>query len=308
MTQRSVQVRPDTDDRMSEVAATALLPALILAPAEAVSVVLLMVVVYLVGCGAMRGSIRTTSLRGVSAPLMLALLMPAGTVHGWIAAGATLGLVLLEAARDRWRWWWVDPLPLVAAALLWASSTSSGLDAAMRSSSALLDRLATVPPGDLLFKHIAAGLFGLMSPVALLAASAWGVVRSCVDWRASAACGVMFMLTVLLIPLPDRRLPMLLDDTIGPVAAIGAAMTLLIATPAVLCILLLIHRPGTRPLAPLPRRLWAVCSGVALALGGLYIAPMWGPPLALAAMSVLAPLFDRVFNRPLTIDVRRSAT
>lgn len=308
MNQRSVQVRADTDDRLSEVAATALLPALILTPLDALSVVVLMVIVYVVGCGAMRGSIRSMSLRGVSVPMLLALLMPPQPGLAWMLVGATLGVVLLEAVRDRWGWVRIDPLALVAATVLWASDTNSGLEAAMRSSSALLDRLSTVPPGDLLFKNIAAGLMGLMSPVALLAASAWGVVRCCVDWRAASACGVMFMLTVLLLPLPGQRVPMLLDDAFGPVAAIGAAMTLLIATPAALCILLLIHRPGVRPLAPLPRRVWAGFTGVAIALAGLYLAPMWGPLLALTAMSVLAPLFDRVCNRPLNIDARRSTT
>jgi Na+-transporting NADH:ubiquinone oxidoreductase subunit NqrB len=305
---RSIQVRPDTDDRLSEVAATALLPAVILTPLDALSVIALLVVVHLIAGGAMRGSIRATSIRGISAPLLFALLMPPELGQAWMLVGATLALVMLEAARDRWSWVRLDPLCVVAAALLWASGTGSGLEASMRSSGALLDRLATIPPGDLLFKNSAAGLMGLMSPVALLLAASWGVLRSCVDWRSVSACGMMFLLTTLSLPLPAGRLPMLLDEGTGPVAAIGAAITLLVATPTAVCILILINRPQARPMAPLPRRLWSACAGAAIALASLHVDLMWGAPLALAVMSVLAPIFDRFLNRPLAIDAGRSTT
>ena len=283
----------------------ALLPAVILTPSSALSVIVLTAAVYLVGCGATRGSIRATSLRGVSAPLFLALFMPPEIGAAWTIVGVVVGLVLLEAARDRWRWLRVDPLTTSAALMLWASGTGLGIEASLASSGALLDRLASIPPGDLLVKNSSAGLMGLMAPVALLLAALWGVFRKCVDWRAVSACAMAFVLGTLCLPLPGGRMPMLLDDGLGPVAAVGAAMTMLVATPAGMCILLLINRPHARPMSPLPRRLWSACTGVAIALAGLHVAPLWGAPLAVALMSLFAPAFDRFVNRPLPIDARR---
>ena len=83
-------------------------------------------------------------------------------------------------------------------------------------------------------------------------------------------------------------------------AVLSFACYEMLAGPLLLTAFFLATSPAVRPMPRPARAIYAVILGVASAGAKLYLSVSHGPYLALLAVSLLTPLFDRLFRpRPL---------
>lgn len=164
----------------------------------------------------------------------------------------------------------------------------------------LRDRM---PPLEDLILGGAPGPIGLSSAIAVIVGGLFLLYRGVIGYRVPLLVVLSAYVAFLVLPVPVAaaeeavrwRWLAFLDYQVGWGVAITFVNYELMSGPLLFTAFFLATAPAVRPMARRARVLYAVLIGVAAAAAQLYVSVSFGPYLALIAITLLTPSFDKLF-------------
>jgi Na+-translocating ferredoxin:NAD+ oxidoreductase RnfD subunit len=161
-----------------------------------------------------------------------------------------------------------------------------------------------MPPLEDLIAGGQPGPFGASSAIAVIVGGLFLLYRGVIDFRIPVLIVAAAMAAFMVLPIPVLitengamyRWLIPHDAAVGAAAALTFANYEILAGPLLLTAFFLATAPAVRPMARRARVIYALLVGLLAAFLQLYVSVSYGAYVALLLVSVLTPIFDKMFK------------